>query len=607
MKFFLLIPIFSALIFSSCSEEEKNNSSDNTVMPWDFKLRQECADKGSYWVNGICQEDAFDWSNETCYIDGSSYSGIICKEVESCYDYEDEWNHDTKTCIKALRVTSLNNSTPKFTTGLDKDQVADEYLVEGLSKDEEIISTIVTDSSWSNHKCAKYVTETSLSSIMINLKNFVKKDYYNQCSLNLEFNTSTGRSIEHTVEFNLEERSLDLELSKMTKFLMNGQKQRLGKATITWDGDQMPSIRFAEQCKGASLGPVVKKDSVIDTYEANIYYKPSADKYCPFEIEAYIEDSSYSKFRESAFEKGESIFEVVLSTTMEKVVMLDKNEKKIDFSIVTNHPHAMLSTAFKHIKKRTESCKELDVKVLENSIYLSHARNMNTKLKLDDLCKLDFEVKIGEEIFVNEILVDILAPELKTDVSVPFTNDDTNALVYVGEEFQSFSKIKMNYASGSFLETAKSFDIHETKGCSDADFRIDTLDSERFYLLVKKATASKADEKCSITVQGKSEIKDDNNKKHVFLTSKIVINLTFEENPNIEPVVTLKDLDEGKTYKLDHLSPTEPIVIEIPKRRNKFQLHFQSGSSETRIKNAYLVVKSKQEDPKCTRFLEKKP
>ena len=32
--------------------------------------------------------------------------------------------------------------------------------------------------------------------------------------------------------------------------LMNGQKQRLGKATITWDGDQMPSIRFAEQCKG---------------------------------------------------------------------------------------------------------------------------------------------------------------------------------------------------------------------------------------------------------------------------------------------------------------------------------------------------------------------
>ena len=71
--------------------------------------------------------------------------------------------------------------------------------------------------------------------------------------------------------------------------------------------------------------------------------------------------------------------------------MLDKNEKKIDFSIVTNHPHAMLSTAFKHIKKRTESCKELDVKVLENSIYLSHARNMNTKLKLDDLCKLDFE------------------------------------------------------------------------------------------------------------------------------------------------------------------------------------------------------------------------
>ena len=107
-------PIFSALIFSSCSEEEKNNSSDNTVMPWDFKLRQECADKGSYWVNGICQEDAFDWSNETCYIDGSSYSGIICKEVESCYDYEDEWNHDTKTCIKALRVTSLNNSTPKF-------------------------------------------------------------------------------------------------------------------------------------------------------------------------------------------------------------------------------------------------------------------------------------------------------------------------------------------------------------------------------------------------------------------------------------------------------------------------------------------------------------
>ena len=68
--------------------------------------------------------------------------------------------------------------------------------------------------------------------------------------------------------------------------------------------------------------------------------------------------------------------------------------------------------------------------------------------------------------------------------------------------------------------------------------------------------------------------------------------------------MTLKDLDEGKTYKLDHLSPTEPIVIEIPKRRNKFQLHFQSGSSETRIKNAYLVVKSKQEDPKC---IEKKP
>ena len=89
----------------------------------------------------------------------------------------------------------------------------------------------------------------------------------------------------------------------------------------------------------------------------------------------------------------------------------------------------------------------------------------------------------------------------------------------------------MNYASGSFLETAKSFDIHETKGCSDADFRIDTLDSERFYLLVKKATASKADEKCSITV-GKSEIKDDNNKKHVFLTSKIVINLTFEGTLN---------------------------------------------------------------------------